>query len=144
MRGLQPLQIVDENIPSQKGSDLDGLGLPNGMHCTLKEMQHQLAELKAAVAMLSTKIEGQGEIRGGNGAAVRPNKGELGVLCDGLNAKKLDKGKKKVGFGPISISRPRRVWRVKRRSGSSTFEEGSTSGIGMKTTEMDCPSPTVT
>lgn len=58
------------------------------MHCMLKEMKNQLAELKAEeVAMLLAKLD-------------RP-----GMLSDGLSTTK-GKGKKKVWFGLISLSRP--------------------------------------
>lgn len=87
-RGLQALQIAH-----QHGS--------YGMHCTLKDVQKQLAELKAKIAVIG-KTWRVGMLRGDNGA-VKPNKGESGMLSDG----KLDKGKKKVGFDPVLLPRPR-------------------------------------
>lgn len=54
--------------------------------------------------MLSTKLEGLGVLRRGNGA-VRPNKGRSGMLSEGPNATRLDNGKKKVGLGLVTLTR---------------------------------------
>ncbi|KAF5465736.1 hypothetical protein F2P56_015715 [Juglans regia] len=53
-----------------------------------------------------------------------------------------DKGKRKIGLGLVTIPRSRRVSQVKRKFG--LFEVGSTSGIGVETSAMECHSPQVT
>ncbi|XP_041008135.1 uncharacterized protein LOC121252509 [Juglans microcarpa x Juglans regia] len=60
----------------------------------------------------------------------------------GLNPLISYNGKRKIRFVPIPITRSRRVWRVKRKTG--LFEVGSTWGIGIETFVMECPSPQVT
>ncbi|XP_041009938.1 uncharacterized protein LOC121254039 [Juglans microcarpa x Juglans regia] len=101
------------------------------MHNSLKEMETQLVELKIAITFLSTKID---RLSAGGNRVVRN--------MIGPNPLNLEKGKRKIGFGPVPITRSRRVWRVKRKSG--LFEVGSTSGIGVETSVMECHSPRVT
>ncbi|KAF5477619.1 hypothetical protein F2P56_004239 [Juglans regia] len=101
------------------------------MHKSLKEMETQLVELKTAITFMSTKID---RLSAGGNRVVRN--------MIGPNPLSLEKGKRKIGFGPVPITRSRRVWRVKRKSG--LFEVGSTSGIGVETSIMECHSPRVT
>lgn len=70
---------------------------------------------------------------GGN-RSVKPNKREPKI---GSCPLKLDKGKHKVGFGPIPITRSKREWWVKRKIGS--FKVDSMLGIAIETIEMECP-----
>ncbi|KAF5454839.1 hypothetical protein F2P56_024474 [Juglans regia] len=101
------------------------------MHKSLKEMETQLVELKTAIIFMSTKID---RLSAGGNRVVRN--------MIGPNPLNLEKGKRKIGFGPVPITRSRRVWQVKRKSG--LFEVGSTSGIGVETSVMERHSPRVT
>ncbi|KAF5471823.1 hypothetical protein F2P56_008589 [Juglans regia] len=103
------------------------------MHNSLKEMETQLVELKAAITFFSTKLD----LLSAGGNRVVRNKTKIDP-----NLLNSDKGKRKIGFGPVPIPRSRRVWRVKRKS--RLFEVGSTSGIGVETFAMECHSPQVT
>lgn len=84
--------------------------------------------------MLSTELDELVVLR--DNSVVRPNKGRSGMLIDEPNTKKLHKGKKKVEFDPISLSKLRRVWQAKRRS--SLFKVGSMSCVGVEIVEMVC------
>ncbi|KAF5450009.1 hypothetical protein F2P56_030394 [Juglans regia] len=101
------------------------------MHKSLKEMETQLVELKTAITFMSTKIDR---------LSARGNRVVRNMI--GPNPLNLEKGKRKIGFGPVPITRSRRVWLVKRKSG--LFEVGSTSSIGIETSVMECHSPHVT
>ncbi|KAF5459839.1 hypothetical protein F2P56_019753 [Juglans regia] len=103
------------------------------MHNSLKEMETQLIKLKAAITFLSTKID---MLSAGGNRVVR-NKTKIGP-----NPLDLDKGKRKIGFSLLPITRSKRVWLVKRKSG--LFKVGSTSGINVETSVMECHSPQVT
>ncbi|KAF5475511.1 hypothetical protein F2P56_007311 [Juglans regia] len=132
------LKIGHDSGVHSEGNDVSGLQImpqnqPVTMHNSLKGMETQLVELKAAIAFLFTKIDLL--LTGGN--RVVKNKTKIGP-----NPLNSDKGKWKIGFGPVPMTRSRRVWRVKRKSG--LFEVGSMSSIGVETSVIECRSPQVT
>lgn len=98
------------------------------MHITLKEMETLLVELKAVVALLSTKIDLL-SARGNRAASPKPKIG-LNQIKENI-----------LGCSPIPLTK-RRVCLVKRRIAS--FKVGSTLSISIEMAKMERPPSQVT